>query len=333
MTRRGPAEAGIVDTGAALASLYQAPLPEFVARRAALVAQLKKSGHKEVASRLATAAKPSRAAYLLNQVFWRARALYEAVLEAGSVARAAQQARLLGDVGDDLADTLQRRDSAVADAVAEAERIADEEGAAASEAISSQVRASFEALAAHGQEGRLPHGQLVSDVELPGLAAFAGLVLPASPAPARQFQVVARRPEPDKVEPPPPDPRLEAAQRRLTEAREREDAATERAGQLQRNLETIRAQVSEAEAALAEVTRRLEQARQALESGEAAQAAAQADLTSAAAARAEAEAELAAVQPGGPPDTGPGTTSAPVGRAARRAASGAARPPKPRSRR
>ena len=179
MVSRPPTSQSFVDSTATLASLYQAPLGEFTARRTALVAQLKRSGHKEVAARIAAAAKPSRAAHLVNQVFWRARAIYDAVLDAGTAARAAQQARLLGDTATDLNETLRDRDEAVRAAV-EAAVGAAAEGQGASDAVAAQLRASFEALAAHGLEGRLAHGHLTADVALPGLAAFAGLVLPAS---------------------------------------------------------------------------------------------------------------------------------------------------------
>lgn len=298
MRTRGPTEPGIVDSSAALASLYQAPLGEFVARRTMLVSQLKKSGHKDVATRLASATKPSRAAYLLNQVYWRAPVVYHAVLEAGSAARAAQQARLLGEAGEDLAGTLQLRDAAVEAAVTEAERIAADEGLAASAALSAHVRASFEAIAAHGREGRLAHGQLVHDVELPGLGALAGLVLPAS-TPVRQFQVVARRADAPGVAPPGPDPRVEAAQREAAEAREREQEAVERAGELARSLEAVRAQVEEAEAMVVAATRQLEDARRALSRGQAAHAAALADVQGKGEARAAAEAILEQVRGGG----------------------------------
>lgn len=293
MRERGPAEAGIVDSSAALASLYQAPLAEFVARRTTLVSQLKKSGHKDVAARLASATKPSRAAYLLNQVYWRAPAVYDGVLEAGSAARAAQQARLLGEAGEDLASTLHLRDAAVDAAVTEAERVAADEGLAPSAALSAQVRASFEAIAAHGREGRLTHGQLVHDVELPGLGALAGLVLPASAPPARQFQVVARRAGAPPVAPPGPDPRVEAAEREAVDARQREQAAIERASEVGRSLEAVRTQLGEAEAAVAAATRQLEEARRALSRGEAAHTAALADVRGRGEARAAAEAALA----------------------------------------
>lgn len=298
MRARGPTEPGIVDSSAALASLYQAPLGEFVARRTTLVSQLKRSGHRDVATRLASAAKPSRTAYLLNQVHWRVPAVYDGVLEAGSAARAAQQARLLGEAGDDLAATLHLRDAAVHAAVAEAERIAADEGLGASAALSAQVRASFEAIAAHGREGRLAHGQLVHDVELPGLGALAGLVLPAS-APVRQFQVVARRADAPAMVPSVPDPRVEAAEREAAEARQREQAAAERASELGRSLEAVRARVEEAEAAVGAATRELEEARRALSRGEAAHTAALADVQGRSQARAAAEAVLAQVSGAG----------------------------------
>src|SRR6187431_1320591 len=146
MASRTPEEPPFIDSSAALASLYQAPLAEFIARRAALTSQLKRSGHKDVAARIAAASKPSRAAHLVNQVFWRSQATYDAVLDAGTAARAAQQARLLGDTATDVGGTLRVRDDAVSRAVEQAERVAAEEGQPRSEAILGQVRATFEAL-------------------------------------------------------------------------------------------------------------------------------------------------------------------------------------------
>ena len=266
-----PDEPAIVDTTAALESLYQSPFAEFITRRNALVSQLKRSGHKDVAARIAGAAKPSRAVYLVNQVYWQARALYDAVLDAGTVARSAQQARLLGDSDADLGDTLRQRDIAIAAAVTRADRIASQEEQPLSEAIRAQVRGSFEALAAHGVEGRLPHGQLTADVEAPGLAAFAGLVVaPSAPAPARNFEVVARRPEPapPAADEPEPDPKIAAAEARLAEVISREEAATERLSELERALGGAQAVLDEAEAAFEAAKRQLSSARQDVARGE-----------------------------------------------------------------
>lgn len=272
MVSRPPDDQSFVDSTATLASLYQAPLGEFTARRAALVAQLKRSGHKEVAARIAAAVKPARAAHLVNQVFWRARAVYDAVLDAGTAARAAQQARLLGDTATDLNETLRDRDAAVRAAVEVA--VGASEGQGASDAVAAQLRASFEALAAHGLEGRLAHGHLTADVALPGLAALAGLVLPAptdSPEPVRRFEVVARRPEPNPSGSvtPPPDPRIAETEARIERLRERRADASARFEDLRRSTAAAQEVVTTAEHAAADAARKAVEARRAVERAEA----------------------------------------------------------------
>jgi hypothetical protein len=279
MVARPPDDQSLVDSTATLASLYQAPLGEFTARRAALVAQLKRSGHKEVAARIAAAVKPSRAAHLVNQVFWRARAVYDAVLDAGTAARAAQQARLLGDTATDLNETLRDRDAAVRAAVEMAVGAAFTAGQGASDAVAAQLRASFEALAAHGLEGRLAHGHLTADVALPGLAAFAGLVLPAptgSPEPVRRFDVVARRPEP--VSPSasvPPDPRIAETEASIARLRERRAEASERCEALRRGTAAAQEVAMHAEQEAADAARKAIEARRAVERAEASRLAAE----------------------------------------------------------
>jgi hypothetical protein len=296
MAARPPEDAPFVDSTAALASLYQAPLADFIPRRTALVAQLKRSGHKDVAASIAAAAKPSRAAYLVNQVFWRARATYDAVLEAGTAARAAQQARLLGDASTDLSDTLRRRDDAVRAAVSAALAVADDDGSPASDAIGAQVKASFEALAGHGLESRLSHGHLVAEVALPGMAAFAGLILPAptAPAPARRFEVVARRPSGAAAEPIAaiPDPRLAEAERMVSQLEERRAAATERLEELQRSTVAALEVATLAEEAAAAAVAKAADARHAVERAEATRVAVEQDLARATEELGVAEAAL-----------------------------------------
>lgn len=321
MAARPPDEAPFVDSTAALASLYQAPFAEFIARRTALVAQLKRSGHKDVAASIAAAAKPSRAAYLVNQVCWRARATYDAVLEAGTAARAAQQARLLGDASTDLSDTLRLRDDAMRAAVTTALAVAQEDGQAASESIAAQVRASFEALAAHGLESRLPHGHLVADVALPGMAAFAGLILPTATAvaPVRRFEVVARRPSETIREPelPVPDPRIAEAEGLVEQLSERRAAAVDRLEELHRSTAAAHDVATAAEAAAAEAAMKAAEARQAVERAEATRAAVEQDLTRVGdelgIAQAALQALLVATQPVPEPEppSGPGRGRAP----------------------
>ncbi|AMY09780.1 hypothetical protein LuPra_03005 [Luteitalea pratensis] len=296
MVSRPPDEPPFIDSTAALASLYQAPFTEFIVRRSTLASQLKRSGHKDVAARIAAATKPSRAAYLVNQVFWRAQPVYDAVLDAGTAARAAQQARLLGDAATDVGETLRVRDDAVARAVEQAERVADDEGQHGSDAILAQVRATFEALAAHGREARLSHGQLTTDVELPGLAAFAGLILPtSSAAPVRRFEVVARRPEATSdPEPPPaaPDPRVVEAAALLEALGERHAAAANRVEELRQTTAAAEEVASEAERAAAEATRSATDARKAAERAAVSRLSAEQDLARLGEERAAAEARL-----------------------------------------
>lgn len=327
MASRPPDDPPFVDSTAALASLYQAPLAEFISRRSTLVSQLKRSGHKDVAARIAAATKPSRAAYLVNQVFWRAQPIYDAVLDAGTAARAAQQARLLGDMATDVGETLRVRDDAVTRAVEQAGRVAAAEGQG-SDAILAQVRATFEALAAHGREARLSHGQLTAEVELPGLAAFAGLILPSSAAvpPPRRFEVVARRVETGgepTPEPAAPDPRVVEATAHLESLVERHAAAVERVEELRRTTAAAEDVAGNAERAAADAARAASEARHAADRAAASRTAAEQDLTRLVDERAAAEAYLRELERDGtqtptpPPAPGKGSRAT-TGRRPRR---------------
>lgn len=277
-------EPPFVDSTAVLSSLYQAPLSEFVARRTQLVSQLKRSGHKEVAARIASAAKPSRAAYLVNQVFWRERAVYDAVLDAGTAARAAQQARLLGDQSGDLNEVIRTRDVAIRTAITRALAVARSEGHAASDSVATQLRASFEALAAHGLEARLPHGYLVEDVALPGLGAFAGLILPSLPPSSdgvRRFEIVARRAAPEATSPaelPPLDPRVVETEALVERLRGQRADVAGRLDELRLGAAAAEEVAADAERAAAAAARAATDARQAVERALASRAAVEADL-------------------------------------------------------
>ena len=290
-------DAPLVDSTALLASLYQAPLREFVARRTALVSQLKRTGHKDVAARLASAGKPSRVAHLVNQVYWRARDLYDAVLDAGTAARTAQQARLLGDADTDLSEVIAHRDDAIRAATTRALALAQDEMPGSADTLRAQVRTSFEAIAAHGLEGRLAHGQFTDDVALPGLAALAGLVLPTAQetgAPVRRFEVVARRPKSASSDPvpAPPDPRRIEAEARAAALRERAAAVADRLEELRQGTAAAEDVAATAERAATEAARAAADARAAVARAEESCAAVQADLDAVRTELAEAEAAL-----------------------------------------
>ena len=65
----------------AVAELYQGPLETFVAERKRLSAELKGSGDKTGASRLAKLARPPISAWVVNQLYWRERETFEELLE------------------------------------------------------------------------------------------------------------------------------------------------------------------------------------------------------------------------------------------------------------
>jgi hypothetical protein len=324
MARRPSDELPFVDSTAALASLYQSPLADFIARRSALVSQLKRSGHKDVAARITAAGKPSRAAYLVNQVYWRFRHIYDAVLDAGTAARAAQQARLLGDAGSDLAATLRTRDEAVRAAVQCAERIGADEGTRPSESIVAQVRETFDALAAHGLEARLPHGHLTGDVTLPGLGALAGLVLPdvAEPGPVRRFEVVARRAEPGVTDEAPvalPDPRLVEAIAKVDALTERRTAAAERLDEMGQTADAAAQVASDAERAAEEAAREAAAARSAADRAAASRLAAEKELTRIDSELTTAQARVSEIEGERPPPAAaPGPRPAPDRKGPRR---------------
>lgn len=292
----------IIDSTAAIASLYQAPLGAFVAERDALSRELQTSGHRDVAARVRAAAKPTRTAWLINQAYWRHREAYDALLESGEAARAAQQARLFGDEGSDLIEILGRRDAQVRVMLDRAAAIARADGMPMTAALKAQVRASLEAIAAHGPEARLAHGQLTTEVGLPGLAALSGMVLPAAAADpsTRRLELVSSRGDLEAQgtgRREPPDPRCVEAEAALARARQHETELGERLHEVTRGEAAAAAVLASADAALAEATREAEVARAHRERAEATRAAVSQDLERAAAVRAEAEAALAALQP------------------------------------
>jgi hypothetical protein len=103
--------------------LYRAPLADFVARRTALAKELGGADAQQVRK----LAKPTLVPWAVNQVYWRARRVYDAVIATGEALRAAQVAALEGRKADVRAATDAHR-KAMADAVREAERIAGADG-------------------------------------------------------------------------------------------------------------------------------------------------------------------------------------------------------------
>jgi len=159
----------------AIEELYQAPLGEFTAKRNALV----KTRRGADATRVRTLAKPSVVAWAVNQVYWRARPVYERALKSGERLRRAQIAALEGKSTDvrSAADAHRR---AVADAVAEAERLG---GAAGSKPATDALMRTFEALSLAAEPPQ-PPGRLTEALQPAGFEALAGVTPKPQPKPS-----------------------------------------------------------------------------------------------------------------------------------------------------
>jgi hypothetical protein len=195
------ADARFLDLHGEVDKLYQAPLAEFTAARNALVARIKAAHGADAAAHVKALAKPSIAAWTLNQLYWRHQSEFMALLMAGDALRLAQQQRL-GGAEVDLAPATRARQSAVDALLALATDILKEGGHAPSPDMRQRLLGSLDALAAYGTGSLAPKaGRLTEDVPAPGFAALAGMAVPAAAADgAAQAQPSgSTRPEPVKL--------------------------------------------------------------------------------------------------------------------------------------
>jgi len=253
-------------------ALYQIPLVEFTAARNALAAERKALGDKEGAARVKALAKPSAVAWAVNQVFWRDRLRFDALVGAMVEVAAAQKEAWSGGGGAQLRDAMRRRSEALADLARRAERHLVAGGSASSPAVLQRLTTTLEALAsprAKDDEARLRPGRLATELMPAGFDLALGLdSLHLPPVPAR--------PAAETAAAPPTAP-----------TREEEAAARE-----------AQARIRSAEAETALVRRELLRARTALQEAEARAEAARTDVAThearAAEARARAERQEAA---------------------------------------
>ena len=167
--------------------LYRAPLGEFVASRNALAKTL--SG--DAASQVKALAKPTVVPWAVNQVYWRARPVYDRLIKSGEKLRDAQVAALGGKKADVRAATEAHR-KAVADAVQQAEKIAADEGVhPASEAL----MRTFEAISLAVDIAE-PPGRLTKPIQPAGFEALAGIKV--SPQIVKKVEALREREEEKK---------------------------------------------------------------------------------------------------------------------------------------
>jgi hypothetical protein len=230
--------------------LFQTPLADFVVARNALAATLKKGGDPEGSARVKEIPKPSPSAWAVNQLYWRARSIFEALLAAGDEYRRAQRDGFRDRDTERWLEAERNRSVAIEETIRQVLYLFEERGQPPpSDAVLGRIKTTLEALASYGTGNpNAVTGRLTSDLEPPGFGALATLAPPLPPAAA----------EPDRDERQ-HEERRRAAKQRLEEA--------ERALAVARNeLERVRARVAELEMSAEAARNRLEL----LESGEAA---------------------------------------------------------------
>ncbi len=192
--------------------LYRQPFDAFIEARTALAKTL--SGAD--AQRVKRLAKPTVVPWAVNQVYWQARRVFDVLLDTGASLRKAQVAALEGRKADVRAASDAHR-RAVADAGAEAVRLAD---AAGSKPSPDALMRTFEALSLAPTPAEAP-GRLTRPLQPSGFEALGGLKLKAIPAPSAASTAAAKRAA--KKE--------EDAQRKHDAEIKRAEAALERARQ------------------------------------------------------------------------------------------------------
>jgi len=228
--------------------LYQLPLAEFIAERNALA---KRAGAD--AARVKALEKPNAAAWAVNQLYWRERRMYDAVVKSSTRLRTAHSHALTGKKTDvPLAEAA--RAAAVREAVDRAEAMLRQFGDAASDATLAAVRETLNALPA--DEATAPPGRLVRPIEAAvGFGALGDLlrgaaIRPATTADVVRFSPPASKKSRDRVDPAEQRARDEAA------AAQRELAARKQS--LESSLATARGSLAALEEDRRDMTARLE---------------------------------------------------------------------------
>ncbi len=174
--------------------LYQLPAGEFIAARNALAKSA--GGNAADVRRLA---KPSLPAWAINQLYWKRRADYDALVKAATDLRKIHKAILGGQHGD-LRDATKEHDAAIDRALKTTLALLANEGQPVTDATRQAILTTLRALPADEAPGRLTHALQPGGFEmLTGLSIspvrsgnFRGKVEPAQARPAPGAKGVAR---------------------------------------------------------------------------------------------------------------------------------------------
>lgn len=261
-------QASDIDVEAETDRLYQLPLEAFVEARNALAARLKSIGDKEGAARVKALVRPSVPAWAANQVYWRARAEFDALVASVERLRNAQLPGAVG--GAALREAMKARRDAQGLVLRSAVSLLTDAGHGTTPGALLRVSNTLEALAAEGarSSGVLP-GRLVQDREPPGFDSFAAIagadLSTPSPrpraAPTAQAQHKAVAPErPVEAKPTEREDAAERLRAALAESEKRLDGALREAREADGALSVAEKRAEAARGELEEARRRFERA-------------------------------------------------------------------------
>jgi hypothetical protein len=168
--------------------LYQLPPDQFTAARNALA---KEAGGDGAAVRALT--KPPLAAWAVNQVYWKHRDVYDALMSASNELRKVHKAVLTGRQGD-IRDAGKQHDEAAEAALKAALAILREEGHPATDATRQAIMTTLRALPAED-----PPGRLTRTLQPGGFEMLAGLSIAGSRPPAPALHPAAKQNEPKGI--------------------------------------------------------------------------------------------------------------------------------------
>jgi hypothetical protein len=156
-------------------ALFELALPEFTAARNALASKLQKAGYKTAAAEVKALAKPPVSAWVVNQLYWNARAGFDKLLTVGARLRQAQASQLAGQATN-LRELLTTHREALTELSRRAAAILSESGHQPSPDVMRRVTMTLEGLAAQGQLAGAPApGRLTADVDPPGFETITAL--------------------------------------------------------------------------------------------------------------------------------------------------------------
>ena len=161
----------------AVETLFQAPHDQFVAERKRLAGELKATGDKDGAARLAKLGRPPISAWVVDQLWWRARSAFEALFDTAERVRR-------GEVGA----TAAHRD-ALARLRGQAVQILSDAQHGTTEATLRRVMQTLAALAAAGGWAPDAPGALSADRDPPGFEAIGisnVIPFPVQPRPTHE---------------------------------------------------------------------------------------------------------------------------------------------------